>query len=178
MIVFDLECRAGGHRFEGWFGSSGDFAAQQARGLVCCPQCLSAEVIKAPMAPHLGRKGNQVDVPALAAAEKAERAAPAAMVAPAAATAVATPPSPAPAVLPPAAAAMMQAIVRLQAEALKSSRWVGEKFADNARAMHYGDKDHAPIHGQATAQQAQDLMEEGIEIAPILFPLAPPDHVN
>jgi hypothetical protein len=37
MIVFDLECRAGGHRFEGWFASSEDFASQQARGLVVCP---------------------------------------------------------------------------------------------------------------------------------------------
>jgi hypothetical protein len=73
---------------------------------------------------------------------------------------------------------MLQAYIRMQAEALKESCWVGPKFAADARAMHYGDKDHAPIHGQATRQEAQDLLEEGIEIAPILFPLPPPDHVN
>lgn len=73
---------------------------------------------------------------------------------------------------------MLQAYVRMQAEAIKTSCWVGEKFAADARAMHYGDKDHAPIHGQATVQEAHELLEEGIEIAPILFPLAPPDHVN
>ena len=58
MIVFDL-CCGEGHRFEGWFGSSDDFAAQQTRGLVACPRCGSAEVAKAPMAPAVPRKGNQ-----------------------------------------------------------------------------------------------------------------------
>ena len=51
MIVFDLQCQTLGHRFEGWFASSEDFAAQQVRGLVSCPQCGSGDVIKAPMAP-------------------------------------------------------------------------------------------------------------------------------
>jgi hypothetical protein len=173
MIVFDLECRTGGHRFEGWFGSSDDFASQQARGLVSCPQCQSADVLKAPMAPHLARKANQIRVPARATAPQAEPASPTA--------AVPLAPSPAAAstqVLPPEAAAMLQAIIRMQAEALKTSSWVGERFADDARAMYYGDKDQAPIHGQATEQEAHDLLEEGIEIAPILFPLIPPGHVN
>ena len=59
MIVFDLACSAG-HRFEGWFGSSQDFAAQQDRGLVECPQCGCARITKAPMAPAVARKGNQL----------------------------------------------------------------------------------------------------------------------
>src|SRR5438874_10926882 len=69
MITFDLECRTAGHRFEGWFGSSGDYAQQQQRGLVACPQCGSIDVIKAPMAPNIARKGNQLTVPAAAAGE-------------------------------------------------------------------------------------------------------------
>ena len=73
---------------------------------------------------------------------------------------------------------MLQKIVQLQAEALKSSTWVGEKFADKARAMHYGETDVAPIHGQATADEAQSLAEEGVEIAPILFPIASPGKTN
>ncbi len=169
MIVFDLECRAGGHRFEGWFGSSEDFSSQQARGLVSCPQCYSADVQKAPMAPNLTRKGNQISVPALAAAAHPEKPSATGTVAQA---------MPSGASLPPEAAAMMQAFVRMQAEALKASSWVGDKFANAARAMHYGEQDHAPIHGQATAQEAHELLDEGIEIAPILFPLVPPDHVN
>lgn len=174
MIVFDLECREGGHRFEGWFGSSDDFARQQERGLVNCPQCDSVDVLKAPMAPHLARKGNQITVPALA-----EKIAPVAAQAPAIVPKAKPPTAGATtAALPPEAAAMMHVLARMQAEALKASHWVGDKFADDARAMHYGDKDHAPIHGQATLQEAQELVEEGIEIAPILFPLAPPGHVN
>jgi hypothetical protein len=58
MIVFDLRC-AGAHVFEAWFGSSQDFAAQQARGLVSCPMCGSAEVEKAVMAPAVPAKGNR-----------------------------------------------------------------------------------------------------------------------
>ena len=117
------------------------------------------------MAPNLTRKGNQVvglrpDQPT--------------------ATVATTVPSGGdrPVALPPEATAMMQAYIRMQAEALKTSCWVGEKFANDARAMHYGDKDHAPIHGKASPQEAHDLLEEGIDIAPILFPLAPPGQVN
>ena len=59
MIVFDLHCDEG-HVFEGWFGSSEDFASQKERGLVSCPECGSMVVGKAPMAPAVPRKGNQI----------------------------------------------------------------------------------------------------------------------
>ena len=74
--------------------------------------------------------------------------------------------------------AAMQTIASAQAEALKSSQWVGEKFAEDARAMHYGEKDAAPIHGRATRDEAEALIEEGIAIAPVLFPVAPPEDLN
>ena len=57
MIVFDLSCDFG-HRFEGWFGSSDDFADQQNRGLIACPECGSSQVEKAPMAPAVPAKAN------------------------------------------------------------------------------------------------------------------------
>ena len=165
MIVFDLECRpcsrrGQGQRFEGWFGSSGDYADQQARGLVTCPACGSPDVGKAVMAPAVGRKGNQITV-AAPAAKAPEPARPMAAGS-----------------LPPEAAAMFRALATMQAEALKSSTWVGESFAEDARAMHYGEKDQAVIHGQATPDEARELIEEGIEIAPILFPLVPPGEAN
>lgn len=59
MIIFDLKCAPQGHVFEAWFGSSEDFEAQQARGLVSCPLCGSGEIGKAPMAPSVGAKGNR-----------------------------------------------------------------------------------------------------------------------
>ena len=165
MIVFDLACRPGGHRFEGWFSSSDDFARQQERGLVACPHCGEADVIKAPMAPAVPRKGNQVPLRAPSAAAAAPPPAPA------------NAPAIAPA-MPPEVRAALVAMAAAQAQALKSSRWVGSRFAEDARAMHYGEADVAAIHGQATPEEARDLLEEGIDIAPLLIPVAPPGEVN
>ncbi len=154
MIVFELCCTAD-HRFEGWFGSSDDFAAQQARGLIECPQCGSTDIVKALMAPRLARKGNQQVV--------APQAKPQTM-------------SSAP--LPPEAAKLVRALATMQAEALKQSRWVGDKFADESRAIHYGERDAEVIHGQATRDEAEALADEGIAVAPLLFPVAPPESLN
>ena len=157
MIVFDLVCADHGHRFEGWFGSSAEFEQQQARGLVSCPQCGSASVTKAPMAPAVPRKGNQAAPPQP------------------------TPDAPAPlagGTLPPEARAMLTKLAELQAEAIQQSRWVGDKFADVSRAMHYGEQDQTLIHGQASAEEAQALVEEGIPVMPLLFPVAPPEKLN
>ena len=159
MIVFDLECRAAGHRFEGWFGSGDDFSSQQARGLVSCPQCGSSDVVKAPMAPAVPRKGNQIETrPAQPAAPPQQ-----AMQAPA---------------LPPEAAQVIRAIAEMQAEVIKRSRWVGGNFAEESRAMHYGERAAEPIYGEASLEDAKALAEEGIEVAPVLFPVAPPDKTN
>ncbi len=161
MIVFDLECRAGGHRFEGWFASSEDFAGQQARGLVTCPTCGAPEVDKALSAPRLSRKGNQLPAAIPAPAPSAEQ-----------------PMQAAAAPLPPEAAAMLKAVAAVQAEMLKTSTWVGESFADDARAMHYGEKDAAMIHGRASPREVQSLIEEGVPVAPVLVPVVPPGEVN
>ncbi|KUR71143.1 hypothetical protein AQZ52_10750 [Novosphingobium fuchskuhlense] len=160
MIVFDLECRAGGHRFEGWFASSEDFAGQQARGLVTCPVCGAPEVDKALSAPRLSRKSNQL---------------PASMPVPAAPP-VDVPVASAP--LPPEAVAMLKAVAAAQSEMLKASTWVGKNFAEDARAMHYGEKDPALIHGQASPAEVQGLIEEGVPVAPVLVPIVPPGEVN
>ena len=150
MIVFDLSCDAG-HRFEGWFGSSADYAAQRDRGLVSCPECGSAAVDKAPMAPAVPKKGNQ----------RSEAKQPLAG-----------------GKLPPEAAAVLKKLAEVQAKALESSTWVGDRFADRSREMHYGEREAGAIHGQATAEEAYDLLEEGITVAPLLFPVAPPEELN
>lgn len=154
MIVFDLACPAG-HRFEGWFGSSLDFEAQKERGLVACPQCGSADVAKAPMAPAVPRKGNQRVEPAGALEQPMASA-----------------------TLPAEAAAMLRQLAQLQNEALRDSRWVGKDFAQQSREMHYGERDAETIHGQATLEQAHDLLEEGVPVMPLPFPVAPPEDLN
>ena len=160
MIVFDLECSGGAHRFEGWFKSSDDFARQHRRGLVACPSCGSVEVVRALSAPRLARKGNQL---AASAPKPASEPKPGVMASPK---------------LPPEAVAMMRALAAMQAEAIKESQWVGDKFAEESRAMHYGERDAATIHGQATRDEAEELWDEGILVAPLLIPIAPPDEVN
>jgi hypothetical protein len=155
MIVFDLSCHEG-HRFEGWFASSTDYAEQQARGLLACPSCGSAEVSKAPMAPAVPAKGNsrQDVVPPEASRQVAN--------------------TPMPAEVQKALAALAKA----QAAALKNSTWVGDKFAEETRKMHYGERDEAPIHGQASLAEAKALIEEGVPVAPLPFPVAPPEKLN
>ena len=156
MIVFDLECRAGGHRFEGWFASSEDFAGQQARGLVICPACGAPEVDKALSAPRLTRNdGPRHDGPGLELPQQVAAAA-----------------------LPPEAVAMLKAVAAVQSEMLKASTWVGENFAEDARAMHYGEKDAAMIHGRASPAEVQGLIEEGVPVAPVIVPIVPPGEVN
>jgi hypothetical protein len=153
MIVFDLSCDEG-HRFEGWFGSSRDFASQHARGLVSCPQCGSAAVDKAPMAPAVPRKGNRQPV-ALPDKQPMTRGP-----------------------MPPEVAAALEKLAEAQARALKDSKWVGDAFAEQSRAMHYGERDAETIHGQATHDEALELFEEGIPVAPLPFPIAPPEDLN
>jgi len=79
--------------------------------------------------------------------------------------------------LPPEALGVLKTIATIQAEALRSSTWVGKRFADDARAMHYGEKT-PPRSTAGHARRGQALFEEGVEIAPILFPLAPPKELN
>ena len=152
MIVFDLACDAG-HRFEGWFSSSVDYERQNDRGLVACPQCGSAEVAKAPMAPRVPRKGSQQTVSA------------------ASNTMSNTP-------LAPQVRSAMARLAKAQAKALEGSTWVGRNFAEETRAMHYGEKDHAAIHGEASLGEAKALLDEGVAVAPLPLPIAPPDKVN
>ena len=155
MIVFDLACEHG-HRFEGWFGSSDDYAGQQARGLVSCPQCGSVAVDKAPMAPAVPRKGNRQPVAQAAPTKQPMTRGP----------------------IPREVAEALGKLAEAQARALKDSKWVGDAFAEETRAMHYGERDAETIHGQASAEEAKALFDEGIPVAPLPFPVAPPEELN
>lgn len=154
MIVYDLSCDSG-HRFEGWFGSSGDYAEQRELGLVACPQCGSGAVDKAPMAPAVQRKGNRLPIVAGEPKQAMTRGP-----------------------MPPEVAAALQNLAEAQAKALKDSKWVGDRFAEQSRAMHYGERPPETIHGQATPDEALALFEEGVPVAPLPFPVAPPEELN
>lgn len=143
MIIYDLACSQG-HRFEGWFGSGDDFAQQQGKGLVRCPVCDVAQVERLPSARVSVRKGG------------ASQPAPAANV--------------------PAAAAPQRegAVTGIPAELLaklreivRNTENVGSRFPEEARKIHYEEVPARAIRGQASAEEAQALREEGIDFAPI-----------
>jgi hypothetical protein len=69
-------------------------------------------------------------------------------------------------------------LAAMQAEVLRDSRWVGDEFADTARAMHSGEIDSAQIHGNATIEQAKSLADDGVPVAPLPLPVVPPSQLN
>ncbi len=78
----------------------------------------------------------------------------------------------------PDAVAAYKQLAAMQAELLKQSTWVGDGFAEQSRAMHYGEREVSTIHGKATPTEAKALLEEGIAVAPLPFPIAPPEELN
>lgn len=161
MIAFDLQC-SGGHTFEGWFASSSDYDAQQSGGLLACPVCNDAIVSKALSVPNVGRKGNQ-SAPVANMPVPIEQVSGEVVNAP---------------VLPPAMVEMMHQLAAAQAELLKTSDWVGREFAETARAIHYGEEADRLIHGETSPEEAEALADEGINIAPLPFPVIPPAAKN
>ncbi len=144
MKVLDLRC-ANGHGFEGWFGSDEDFMDQNGRGLIECPMCADKVVTRMPSAPRLNLSGAR------------EPAAPT--------------PAPAPAREPTPAdlqAAWLQAVRHM----MVNTEDVGERFAEEARRIHYGETEHRGIRGEATPQERQALADEGIEVFSIPLPRA------
>lgn len=154
MIVFDLQCAAS-HVFEAWFGSSDAYESQRAGGQLLCPICGSGEVTKAVMAPNIAVKGNRRGA-AVAAAPPAASDKP----------------------TPEMIRAVLAKVAQAQAALLEKSTWVGPHFATRARAMHVGDEAHVPIHGQATREEALDLIDDGVAVAPLLVPVVPPEALN
>lgn len=148
MIIFDLRCAPAGHVFEAWFGSSDDYADQQAGGLVSCPICGAAEVEKAPMAPAVPKKGGGTDASDLFSSD------------------------------PSTVKQMLGALAAVQRKLVEGSDWVGDRFASEARAIHLGEAGARSIHGRATREQAESLAEDGIPVAPLLFPVAAPGEEN
>lgn len=165
MIVFDLRC-TGGHVFEAWFGSSSDYESQRGRGLVSCPICGDAEVTKAPMAPAVPAKGNAKTHPNFNANTDANASAPVAA-------------EPAAAAAPPGAIKqMLAAMAEIQKKIVAQSEHVGPRFAEEARAIHHGEAEARSIYGACSPAEAETLRDEGIDVAPLPFPVADPAKAN
>jgi len=74
--------------------------------------------------------------------------------------------------------AMMTRLAEMQRQALEGSEHVGDRFPDEARAIHLGEADARSIHGRATPAEAESLREEGVPVSPLPFPIVDPDAEN
>ncbi|MCP5366871.1 MAG: DUF1178 family protein [Hyphomicrobiales bacterium] len=164
MILYQLQC-ADGHRFEAWFRDSGTYDRQAAAGAIECPQCGGHKVSKALMAPHVARKGADTRADARAEREREDRAAEAS--APAPASDPGQGPGPGPGGDPRAAELarqILRAVEKVRDHVEANFENVGDKFADEARAIHYGNAEERGIYGEATDAEAKALDDEGIEV--------------
>jgi hypothetical protein len=155
MIHYDLRC-GDGHMFDGWFNSSSAFDKQAQAGLVECPVCGGTMVTRALMAPRLS-KGTAA--PAETAPPPEAKPEPSKTVAAPDAMAVGGVPA-----LPDQVRAVLQ---RIRAEVEQKCDYVGQRFAEEARAMHSGESKRRAIYGETTPDQAEALADEGIDVARI-----------
>lgn len=155
MKVLDLKC-SHDHRFEGWFASTDEFESQLSRKLVACPVCSTTEVSRMPSAPRLnllaGRSSSSSDQGEKEAASSGA----------------------AQAVRPTQDAdqALQARALQFMREILAKTENVGDRFAEEARRMHYDEAPARNIRGVATPEDAHALMEEGIDVMPLPVPAA------
>jgi hypothetical protein len=167
MIRYALNCDQN-HQFESWFQNSAAYDKQAKRGLVSCPICGSPKVEKAIMAPRLAR------------AEAAEPHPPSPPV-PAPSQPLLAAPMPIPpsgksplALTAPQEHELRQKLKELRDHVTKNASYVGPRFPEEARKIHYGETEHRSIYGEASPEEAKQLHEEGIEFHPL--PMLPDDH--
>lgn len=160
MIRYALICEKS-HDFESWFQDSAAYDKQVKRGLVTCPQCGSAKVEKAIMAPRLSATAKKRGAPIQAPAPTVESST--------------TPAASAPvAMISPQEQEFRAKLKELRDHLTKNADNVGPKFPEEARKMHYGEIEHRSIYGVASPEEAKDLSEEGIEFHPL--PLLPDER--
>jgi hypothetical protein len=154
MIRYNLRCDRG-HAFESWFQSSSAYDSQVKRKLVACPSCDSTKIEKAIMAPQLAGTKKRGATSAPVASDSASA------------------PSSTPLMMAPERE-LRAKLKELRDHVVKNADNVGERFPNEARKMHYGDIEHRPIYGEASAEEAKSLIDEGVEVLPL--PVLPDDR--
>ena len=146
MIRYALTCDKR-HGFESWFKSSKAYEDQLARGLLACPQCGSAKVEKAMMAPTVARRQRRERS---ARAPASEDKSPVALIS-------------------EHERELRGKLKELRDQLIKNADYVGPQFAEEARKMHYGEIDHRSIYGEASPEEAASLLDDGIEFHPLPY---------
>jgi hypothetical protein len=159
MIRYALVCRKS-HAFESWFENSAAYDKQAKRGLVSCPICGEIKVEKAIMSPKISSGGKQGEAAPSSSPEAPNAAAPS----PGAPADAAKAPV---ALMSPQEREFRQKLKELREHLTRNADYVGQKFPEVARKMHYGEMDHRSIYGEATSQDAKEMHEEGIQFHPL-----------
>ncbi|SAL39013.1 hypothetical protein AWB71_02005 [Caballeronia peredens] len=141
MKVLDLKC-SHEHRFEGWFASTEEFESQLSRKLVACPACSTTDVSRMPSAPRLNLSSARNDGAQQAA--QAETS--------------------------PDTAALQARALHFMRKLIENTENVGERFAEEARRIHYNEAPARNIRGVTTPEDAHALLEEGIDVMPLPVP--------
>jgi hypothetical protein len=165
MIRYSLVCERK-HPFEIWFKNSADYDKQSKRGLVTCPSCGSAKVEKALMAPSLGRGARKGPAAPVAEAQTPEAQPPEAPSAVGNKSPVA--------MMSPQEREFRSKLKELRDHLIKNAENVGGRFPEEARKMHYGEAEHRSIYGEASPQEAKELLDEGVELHPL--PMLPDER--
>lgn len=148
MIRYSLICSKG-HQFESWFASSDAYDTLEASGHLSCVVCGTSEVHKSLMAPSIGRKSNQSDDAGAPVTQGDDAAVGDGGQALEAAQEL---------------AAFMD---KMRAHVEANAEYVGDRFAEEARAIHNKETEMREIYGEATLEEARDLIEDGVAVAPI-----------
>lgn len=165
MIRYELVCEQG-DRFEGWFRGTEDFDDQSTAGLLSCPFCDSSEIRKALMAPSVrtSKRWGKAQSQPPASGDTSVSAEPGS-----------PPPTGRVAIgADPSLAKAMDMVREISREVRKNADDVGRRFAEEARKIHYREVEPRSIIGEATAAEATELLEEGIEFQPL--PILPEDR--
>lgn len=144
MIRFTLVC-SNEHEFEGWFRGNAAYDEQVAKGVLSCPVCGDSKVRKGMMAPAIARSRGE---PA------------------------ATPPAPVEAGSAPPPddprrrflKEMLRALRQVRSHVEENFEHVGERFPEEARKIHYGEAEKREIYGEASREQVEELLEEGVTV--------------
>jgi len=176
MIRYALNCDQG-HVFESWFQNSAAYDKQAKRSLVSCPVCGSAKVEKTMMAPNLassfasGTAHPDASGPQPPGPSPAPNPTPAPPLSPAPMPPI--PPKNPVAMMSPPERELRQKLKELRDHITKNASYVGPRFPEEARKIHYGETAHRSIYGEASPEQAKELHDEGIEFHPL--PILPDD---
>ena len=174
MIQYALKCIQE-HKFDSWFQSASAFDKLQLAGMVTCPICGASQVDKSIMTPRVGQKGNRKADPAPQNGNPHTSDAPRLSAASGTGTNPTASNGNGPKLTAPATAAE-HAMAKLRKHVEENADYVGENFADEARAMHDGSSPQRAIYGEAQPEQARALIDEGISISPL--PFAPVRKAN